>query len=99
MQYLSRSPLEMADIVRYAGQGFIDRNRRWLNGQHEKVRYFVWLSPRPPELLGLPYCAWDHYGPTKERDLNRREFSTTSTSAPQRYRHQILPVILCVVVQ
>nr|WP_158790390.1 transposase zinc-binding domain-containing protein [Granulicella sp. L60] len=37
MQYLSRSPLEMADIVRYAGQGFIDRNRRWLNGQHEKV--------------------------------------------------------------
>ena len=27
----------MADIVRYAGQGFIDRSRRWINGQHEKV--------------------------------------------------------------
>ena len=27
----------MADIVRYAGQGFIDRSHRWLNGQHEKV--------------------------------------------------------------
>jgi len=29
--------VEMADIVRYAGQGFIDRSRRWINGQHEKV--------------------------------------------------------------
>jgi hypothetical protein len=27
----------MADIVRYAGQGFIERSRRWINGQHEKV--------------------------------------------------------------
>jgi hypothetical protein len=27
----------MADIVRCAGQGFIDRSRRWINGQHEKV--------------------------------------------------------------
>ncbi|MDW5266695.1 MULTISPECIES: IS91 family transposase [Acidobacteriaceae] len=27
----------MADIIRYAGQGFIDRSRRWINGQHEKV--------------------------------------------------------------
>ena len=27
----------MADIVRYAGQGFIERSRKWINGQHEKV--------------------------------------------------------------
>jgi hypothetical protein len=27
----------MADIVRHAGQGFVDRSRRWINGQHEKV--------------------------------------------------------------
>src|SRR5712692_7892749 len=27
----------MADIIRYAGQGFIDRSRKWINGQHEKV--------------------------------------------------------------
>ncbi len=27
----------MADIVRYAGQGFLERSRRWINGQHEKV--------------------------------------------------------------
>jgi hypothetical protein len=29
--------VELADIVRYAGQGFGERNRRWINGQHEKV--------------------------------------------------------------
>jgi hypothetical protein len=27
----------MADIVRYAGQSFLERSRRWINGQHEKV--------------------------------------------------------------
>jgi Transposase zinc-binding domain len=34
---MRRPLLEMADIVRYAGQGFIERSRRWINGQHEKV--------------------------------------------------------------
>jgi hypothetical protein len=29
--------VELADIVRYAGQGFVERSRRWINGQHEKV--------------------------------------------------------------
>jgi len=29
--------VEMADIVRYAGQGFVERSRGWINGQHEKV--------------------------------------------------------------
>jgi hypothetical protein len=29
--------VEMADIVRYAGQAFVERSRRWINGQHEKV--------------------------------------------------------------
>ena len=27
----------MADIVRYAGHGFIERSCKWINGQHEKV--------------------------------------------------------------
>ena len=30
-------PLEVADIVRCAGQSFVERSRRWINGQHEKV--------------------------------------------------------------
>ena len=30
-------PLEVADIVRCAGQSFVERSRKWINGQHEKV--------------------------------------------------------------
>jgi len=34
---MNRPPLEVADIVRCAGQSFIERSRRWINAQHEKV--------------------------------------------------------------
>jgi hypothetical protein len=34
---MSRPPLEVADIVRCAGQSFVDRSRRWMNWQHQKV--------------------------------------------------------------
>src|ERR1700693_3055530 len=34
---MNRPPLEVADIVRCAGQSFVERSRRWINGQHEKV--------------------------------------------------------------
>jgi hypothetical protein len=34
---MSRPPLEVADIIRSAGQSFVERNRKWINGQHEKV--------------------------------------------------------------
>jgi len=34
---MSRPPLEVADIIRAAGQKFIERSRQWLTGQHCKV--------------------------------------------------------------
>ncbi len=34
---MSRPPLEMADVVRCAGQSFIEHSRRWINWQHRKV--------------------------------------------------------------
>ena len=34
---MSRPLVEMADIVRCAGQAFIERSRRWINWQHQKV--------------------------------------------------------------
>ena len=34
---MNRPPLEVADIVRCAGQSFTERSRKWINGQHEKV--------------------------------------------------------------
>ena len=33
---MNRPPLEVADI-RCAGQSFVERSRKWINGQHEKV--------------------------------------------------------------
>jgi len=34
---MNRPPLEVADIVRCAGQSFLERSHKWINGQHEKV--------------------------------------------------------------
>src|SRR5438477_9223733 len=34
---MNRPPLEVADIVRCAGQRFVERSRKWITGQHQKV--------------------------------------------------------------
>jgi hypothetical protein len=34
---MSRPPLEVADIIRTAGDAFIERNRHWLGWKHVKV--------------------------------------------------------------
>jgi hypothetical protein len=34
---MSRPLLELADIVRCAGQAFVERSRKWINWQHQKV--------------------------------------------------------------
>ena len=34
---MSRPPLEVADLVRTAGEAFIERNRQWIRWQHVKV--------------------------------------------------------------
>jgi len=34
---MTRPPLEVADIVRSTGPSFLERNRQWINGQHQKV--------------------------------------------------------------
>jgi hypothetical protein len=34
---MNRPPLEVADVVRLAGESFVQRSRRWINGQHQKV--------------------------------------------------------------
>jgi len=30
---MNRPPLEVADIVRRAGQSFVERSRKWMNGR------------------------------------------------------------------
>jgi hypothetical protein len=34
---MSQPPLELADIVRCAGSCFVERSRRWITWQHQKV--------------------------------------------------------------
>jgi Transposase zinc-binding domain len=34
---MNRPPLEVADIVRCAGQLFVERSRRWITWQHQKI--------------------------------------------------------------
>jgi predicted Zn-ribbon and HTH transcriptional regulator len=34
---MDRPPLEVADLIRVAGSGFIERSRRWITAQHLKV--------------------------------------------------------------
>jgi len=34
---MNRPPLEVADLIRVAGQNFVERSRHWLTGQHRKV--------------------------------------------------------------
>ena len=34
---MNRPPLEMANIVRSAGQSFLQRSQRWISWQHQKV--------------------------------------------------------------
>jgi integrase/recombinase XerD len=36
-QRMNRPPLEVADIVRCAGQSFVERSRKWICWQHQKV--------------------------------------------------------------
>jgi len=43
---MNRPPLEVADIVRAAGEAFIERNRHWLRWKHVKVlRASCWAQP------------------------------------------------------
>jgi len=48
---MNRPPLEVADIVRCAGQSFIERSRKWINAQHEKVLLAI-TRCRTPALGG-----------------------------------------------
>jgi hypothetical protein len=34
---MDRPPLEVADIIRAAGPGFVERNHRWLTSRHQKI--------------------------------------------------------------
>ena len=38
---MSRPPLEVADIIRSAGEFFLEKSKRWTTWQHRKVRLAI----------------------------------------------------------
>src|SRR5713226_123074 len=46
---MSRPPLEVADLIRVAGQKFIEGSRRWISGHHLKV----WAAIEPCRTAAL----------------------------------------------
>jgi hypothetical protein len=50
--------MEVADIVRAAGEGFVERSRRWLTREHLKVLRAIvssWSAKTPPSLISLDF--------------------------------------------
>ena len=54
---MSRPLLEMADIVRCAGQAFIERSHRWINWQHRKVLLAIPRQPQPRHAAAAVFLA------------------------------------------
>jgi len=73
-QLNNRPLVEMADIVRCAGQAFIERSRKWINWQHRKV------------LLAIVRCRTAALG-GHPRPLHRLRHTTTISYNSCRNRH------------
>ena len=56
---MNRPPLEVADIVRCAGQSFIERSHKWINGQASPEVSWVSLSRQ----LGWMTVTIESYSP------------------------------------
>src|SRR6266446_759026 len=62
---MARPPLEVADLIRTAGDAFLERNRHWLRWKHIKVLLAIqrcqtaarerWIAARRRELLPTRY--------------------------------------------
>jgi hypothetical protein len=62
---MSRPPLEVADIVRAAGEAFIERNRDWLHWKHIKVlRAIRVVVPPLSAVISMSACAADIVSPS-----------------------------------
>src|SRR5450756_2471561 len=62
---MSRPPLEVADLIRAAGTGFLQRSRQWISWKHVKVLLAIarcqtaarerWIAARRQQLLPTRY--------------------------------------------
>src|ERR1700739_947078 len=82
---MSRPPLEVADIVRAAGEAFIERNRHWLRWKHVKVLRAI-ARCRTAALGGhLDECTrCGHRPPISYNSCRDRHCPKCQTAAPGR---------------
>ena len=93
---MSRPPLEVADIIRAAGEAFIERNRHWLRWKHVKVLRAIQRC-RTAALGGhLDECMrCGHRAPISYNSCRDRHCPKCQTAARDRWiaarRQELLP--------
>ena len=92
---MSRPPLEVADLVRAAGDAFLDRNRHWLGGKHRKVLLAI-RRCRTAALGGhLDQCSRCGHQAISYNSCRNRHCPKCQTSARERWiaarQQELLP--------
>src|SRR6266480_3262567 len=93
---MSRPPLEVADIIRAAGDAFLERNRHWLRWKHIKVLLAI-RRCRTAALGGhLDECTrCGHRAPISYNSCRDRHCPKCQTAARERWiaarRQELLP--------
>src|SRR5438552_14660286 len=93
---MARPPLEVADLVRAAGDAFLERNRHWLRWKHIKV--LLRIRPARTAALGghLAECTrCGHRAPISYTSRRDRHCPKCQTAARERWiaarRRELLP--------
>src|SRR3974377_1038421 len=92
---MSRPPLEVADILRSAGDAFIERNRHWLGWKHVKVLLAI-ARGRNPALGGhLDECTRCGHRAISYNSCRNRHCPKCQTAARERWiaarQRELLP--------
>ncbi len=94
---MARPPLEVADLVRAAGEAFIERSRRWIRWKHVKVLRAI-ARCRTAALGGhLDECTrCGHRAPISYNSCRDRHCPKCQTAARERWiaarRRELLPI-------
>jgi hypothetical protein len=92
---MSRPPLEVADLIRIAGDAFIERNRHWLSWKHVKVLWAI-ARCRTAALGGhLDQCTRCGHRAISYNSCRNRHCPKCQTSARERWiaarQRELLP--------
>jgi len=92
---MSRPPLEVADLIRIAGNAFIERNRHWLSWKHVKVLWAI-ARCRTAALGGhLDECTRCGHRAISYNSCRNRHCPKCQTSARERWiaarQRELLP--------